>query len=87
MNPILKMYLKTGVISGLVFGGLMSISELMKGHEFQVRYFLMSAIPFAALSLLFVYFHIRKLKKAGVKDLTDSAINVTQKTNLLSKQI
>src|ERR1700741_678421 len=85
MKPIMKLYLKTFLLTGIPYGLMMLGLDLIVGNGFEISKFLFLTLFFGiTMSLILVSFHRYKLKKNGVKEITDADLEVNQIKNVKS---
>lgn len=85
MKPLLKLYLKTFLQMGILFGLLMLGWNFLEGDGLHLEQTLFMAFFFGlSSSLIFVTFHRYKLKKKGVQTITSENLGVSQKKTLKS---
>ena len=85
MKPTTKLYLKIFLYAGVFFGLLTVIMDLIFGDKLSIWEFLFSAIFFGFfMSLILVSISISRLKKMGMKDISDEDLAVKQKREIVS---
>lgn len=87
MRPLIKLYLKTFLLTGIPYGLMMIGWDLLEGEDFKLGKFLFLTFFFGiTMSLITVSFHRYRLKKNGVQELNEDNLRVshnkTVKTNL-----
>ncbi len=86
MKPIAKLYLKTFLLTGILFGLIMLGFDLTDGDGSRIWKLLLMAFFFGTImSLILVSFHRYRLKKNGVQEFTDDNVGVHQKRNLRTR--
>ncbi len=95
MRPLIKLYLKTFLYTGIPFGIIMTAFDLAQGHAFELWKFLFLTFFFGiTMSLTLVTFHKHRLRKYGITEMSDDNLRVNQtksihssldKTELLAK--
>lgn len=85
MKPITKLYLRTFLLPGILYGLLTAGFDLADGNGFRLWKFLFLTFCFGCMSFLLVQFHKYRLKKNGVQEMTDQNLGVSQKKNLKSE--
>ena len=85
MKPAIKLYLRVFLLTGVPFGILMTVFDLIFGHGFSVGAFLWPTLIFGtSMSVIFVTAHIASLKKIGVRELNDENLRTKQFRNVKS---
>ncbi len=85
MKPTTKLYLKIFLYSGVFFGLLTVIMDLIFGDKLSIWEFLAAALFFGVfMSLVLVSINIYNLKKMGLKDFSDEDLAVKQKREIVS---
>lgn len=84
MKPITKLYLRTFLLTGIPYGLLTVGFDLADGNGFRLWKFLFLTSCFGCMSFLLVSFHKYRLKKNGVREMTNQNLGVSQKKNLKS---
>lgn len=83
MKPIIKLYVKAFLLTGIPFGLILASSDLADGNEFGLVKFLFNTFFFGiTLSLIFVSFHRYSLKKYGIQEITNDNLGVNQSGRL-----
>lgn len=86
MKPLTKLYLKTFLFTGIPYGLIMMGFDLLDGNGFKLWKFLFLTFFFGiSMSLTLVFFHKYRLKKNGVRELTDENLGVTQTKEIKTK--
>ncbi len=86
MSPILKLYLKVFLFTGIPYALIMLVFDLLGGGQFVLTKFMLWLVGFGGLmSLSLVSFYWLKLKKAGVAEITDADLKVNQSRIIQSK--
>lgn len=86
MKPITKLYLKTFLLTGIPFGLIMLVSDLVGGNGFILWKLLSSSFFFGAImSLMLVFLHRYGISKNGTQGSKDQNLGVNQKKNVQSE--
>jgi hypothetical protein len=86
MKPITKLYLRTFLLTGILYGMLTVGFDLADGNGFRLWKFLFLTFFFGVtMALLLVSFHKYRLKKNGAQEITEQNLGVSQKKNLKSE--
>jgi hypothetical protein len=86
MKPITKLYLKAFLVTGIPYGLIMLGFDLFDGDGFRLWKFLFLIFFFGTtMSITLVSFHKNRLKKNGIKELTDKNLGVNQTKSLKSE--
>lgn len=85
MTPIVKLYLKVFLLTGIPFATIMVFTKSFFKGGFNMLEFLALAFFFGFLmSLTIVSWHVNRLKKNGIKELTNENLSVNQKRIITS---
>lgn len=86
MKPLTKLYVKTFFLTGIPFGLITIVFDLLDGDGFKLLKFLFPAFFFGLImSLTLVSLHKYRLKKYGVQELSDENLGVTQTKEIKTK--
>lgn len=86
MTPIIKLYVKTFLLTGIPYGIITLGFDLADGSGLRIWKLLISAFFFGILmSLILVSIHWYWLNKIGVREMSDENISVHQKRILKTK--
>ncbi len=85
MKPITKLYLKTFLFTGIPYGIIMMMIDVLGGDGFRIWKFLFLTFFFGiTMSITLVYFHRQRLKKNGIGELSEENLKVNQKVRIIS---
>jgi len=85
MEPIARLYVKAFLITGIPFGLLMMVYDVLAGEPFSIWRFLFLTVFFGVtMSIVLVSLHRYRLRKNGIKELTESNLKVIQKRKYVS---
>ena len=83
MTPIMRLYLKVFLYTGLPFALLMMVLDVLSGDTLHIARFISHFVVFGGLmSLVLVSLHRYQLTRKGVDKLNDSPLSVVQKTRI-----
>ncbi|MBK7232049.1 MAG: hypothetical protein IPH93_07245 [Saprospiraceae bacterium] len=86
MKPIYKLYLITFLATGITYGLLMSLIEWADGSRLSGWQIIYRTSYFGlAMSLIIVSYHKYRLKKIGIRELTEENLGVSHNKILKSK--
>ena len=86
MQAIIKLYLKTFLLTSIPYFALITLFSLDKISEIFMLKDISASLFFGIfMSLVLVSFHLYKLKKDGVENITDENIGVNQTITLETK--
>lgn len=86
MKPITKLYIKTFLLTGIPYGLIMTGIDIAAGSGFSLWKFLFLTFFFGVtMSIGMVTFHRYRLKKNGIRELTDENLKVSQTKDFKSK--
>jgi hypothetical protein len=85
MKPFTKKFIIIFLQTGLIFGVLMALFDLINGDEFKIWKLLYNIIFFGFLmASFFAYSTKRTLKRKGITKLTNEILSVKQNTEIQS---
>lgn len=84
MTPVQKLYIKIFLYTGVAFGLISTVIDpLILGEPFVLWKFLFKSVFFGLfMSLALVSWHLRELKKMGVKNMSDENLAIRQKKTI-----
>lgn len=85
MKPIYKLYLKSFVFTGIIYGMLNVVFDIMDGDEIQWGGILFKTLAFGVtMSLFFTNLQKAALKDMGIQTFTDENLSVFQSKKVVS---
>ncbi len=86
MKSITKLHLKVFLFTGVTYGLILFLLDLMNNNEFALSKFLFMTLFFGiTMSLTLVPLHKYRLKKIGIQEITDENLKVNQSKTLNSE--
>lgn len=86
MKSITKLHLKVFLFTGVTYGLILFLLDLMNKNEFALSKLLFMTLFFGiTMSLTLVSLHKYRLKKIGIQEITDENLNVNQSKTLSSE--